>query len=310
MKNNIFKQLFGGLNMTWPKLIIFAILAAVYTAAMAIWVPDGNSFHNIAVTGEAWAVLALIVALNCKTPLDAATKTFVFFLISQPLIYLLQVPFSYMGWGLFGYYPYWFGITLLTFPAAYLAWYIKKDNIYSALILSVVIIFLFLHGVGAINTTINNFPSQLICAIFCFASAIILYLTLLKTKKTRLIAGAISLASLVAIIVAMILRGGLADVSGVIGIDMSPYISADETWQINTWDVDGATPDLHLLPGYDENGNDNGTLFYNLRVNFTPKSLGSHPFTLKSSSGKLMDCSLSISATEGSDITCNLHEGQ
>ena len=32
-------KLFGGLNMTWPKVIIFAIAAGVYTALMALWDP-------------------------------------------------------------------------------------------------------------------------------------------------------------------------------------------------------------------------------------------------------------------------------
>ena len=30
------KKLFGGLNLTWPKIIIGAILAGAYTALMAI----------------------------------------------------------------------------------------------------------------------------------------------------------------------------------------------------------------------------------------------------------------------------------
>ena len=36
-----------------------------------------------------------------RQPLICAAKVFVFFLISQPLIYLFQVPFSQDGWGLF-----------------------------------------------------------------------------------------------------------------------------------------------------------------------------------------------------------------
>ena len=122
--------------MTWPKVIIFAIAAGVYTALMALWVPASCSFHDITVTVEAWIPLALIVMVNCKGPLESALKTFVFFLISQPLVYLIQVPFSDMGWGLFGYYRYWFYITLCTLPAAFIGWSVKKNNIIAALILS------------------------------------------------------------------------------------------------------------------------------------------------------------------------------
>ena len=30
------KKLFGGINLTWLKLIIFAVLSAVYTAVVAV----------------------------------------------------------------------------------------------------------------------------------------------------------------------------------------------------------------------------------------------------------------------------------
>ena len=119
----IINKLFNGLNITWPKLVLFSIIMGVYTAIMAMCVPDGNSFHDIAVTPEWWVLPAIIIITNSKKPIEAALKTFVFFLISQPLVYLIQVPFNSMGWGLFGYYPYWFSITVLTFPAAFIGWF-------------------------------------------------------------------------------------------------------------------------------------------------------------------------------------------
>ena len=67
---SLIKKLFGGFEMTWKRLIIFAVLAGVYTALMALLVPDGNSFHDIAVTVEAWVLLAVIVIANCKKPLE------------------------------------------------------------------------------------------------------------------------------------------------------------------------------------------------------------------------------------------------
>ena len=47
------KKVFGGIEMTWKRVIIFAIIAGVYTALMAMLVPDGNSFHDIAVLPDA-----------------------------------------------------------------------------------------------------------------------------------------------------------------------------------------------------------------------------------------------------------------
>ena len=118
------KKIFGELKMSWVTVLILAVISGVYTALMAMLVPDNCSFHDIAVTMEVWILLAIIIITNCEKPLEAAAKTFVFFLISQPLVYLIQVPFSPMGWGIFGYYRYWFIVTLLTFPGAFIGWFI------------------------------------------------------------------------------------------------------------------------------------------------------------------------------------------
>ena len=179
--------------MSWIAVVIFAMAMGIYTALMAMFVPDGNSFHDIAVTMEWWVLLAVLIIVNCKKPLEAALKTFVFFLISQPLVYLIQVPFSEMGWGLFGYYPYWFKITLLTFPAAFIAWFIKKDKWYSALILSGATVLLTLTGVAYINRFIETPPNHLVSIIYCFAMSLIFIIAILKKKSTRAICLAITI---------------------------------------------------------------------------------------------------------------------
>lgn len=191
-----FKKLFGGLEITWPKLIIASIIMGVYTAIVAMLVPEGNSFHDIAVTPEWWVLLAILIIVNSKKPLDAALKTFVFFLISQPLVYLVQVPFSSMGWRLFGYYPYWFGITLLTFPGAFIGWYIKKDKWYSGVILSVMTVLLALTGVSFIYSFVETPPSHLITIIYCFTMIPIFIFAIFKNKTPRIITAAITALSL------------------------------------------------------------------------------------------------------------------
>ena len=167
-KTNFLHKIFGELNMSWPIVIIFAIAMGVYTALMAMLVPDGNSFHDIAVTAEWWVLPAILVIVNCKKPSESALKVFVFFLISQPLVYLIQVPFNSMGWQLFGYYPYWFKITLPTLPAGFIAWYMKKDQWYSGLILSSMTIFLAYVGLGIVRGFDNDFPNHLLTLIYCF----------------------------------------------------------------------------------------------------------------------------------------------
>ena len=192
---SFFKKLFGDINLTWPKLIIFAVIMGIYTALMAILVPDGNSFHDIAVTPEWWVLPAILIIVNCKKPLEAAFKTFVFFLISQPLVYLIQVPFSSMGWSLFGYYPYWFMITLFTLPGAFIGWYIKKDKWYSGVILSVMTVYLALTGVAYISNLSEHFPNHLISIIYCFTAIPIFIFTILKSQKPRLITAIITVVT-------------------------------------------------------------------------------------------------------------------
>lgn len=188
----VFKKIFGGLNLTWPKLIIFSIIMGIYAALMAMLVPDGNSFHDIAVTPEWWVLPAIIIIVNSKKPLEAALKTFVFFLISQPLVYLIQVPFNQMGWSIFGFYPYWFKITLLTFPGAFIGWFIKKDKWYSGIILALVTAFLAITGVSYIFSFIENPPSHLISIIYCFISVIVYIFAIFKDKIPRLITAVIT----------------------------------------------------------------------------------------------------------------------
>lgn len=169
-------KLFGGLNMSWLTVIIFAVASAAVTSIFLI-VPifENTSFREMGVTFEAWFLFAIIIMVNCKKPLESALKTFVFFLISQPLIYLFQVPFSYMGFGLFMYYKYWFIWTLLTFPMAFAGWYLKKRNWISLLLLLPVITYMAYVGTAYLNQTITTFPNHILAMLFCYGQ-IFLYL--------------------------------------------------------------------------------------------------------------------------------------
>lgn len=183
-----FSNLFFNINMSWFKVIIFSILSALFSALMLI-IPFTvhTSLSASGTTFEFWVFMALIIIMNCEKPLEAALKTFVFFLISQPLIYLFQVPFSYLGWDLFMFYKQWFVITLLTFPGAFIAWYIKKDNLLSVLILSVASFILVYMGKYYYSYVVNRFPFYSLAFIFCFAQAYGLGLILLKNKTNKII---------------------------------------------------------------------------------------------------------------------------
>ena len=182
-------KLFGGLDLTWPRLILFSLGAAVLTF-ICLMIPafKNTSFVRIGETLEAWILFAVIIMSNCKKPLESAAKTFVFFLISQPLIYLLQVPFSWQGWGLFQYYRYWFILTLLTFPAAFIGWYIKKKNYLSALILLPVIFFLTYTYVDGFKSAFRHFPHLLLMALFCLGQVLLYMYVFMEKLWVRLVA--------------------------------------------------------------------------------------------------------------------------
>lgn len=186
--------------MSWSVVVIFAIIMGIYTALMAMLVPDGNSFHDIAVMPEWWVLPAILIIVNCKKPLEAALKVFVFFLISQPLVYLIQVPFNYMGWGLFRYYPYWFYITLATLPGGFIGWFIKKDKWYSGVILSVMTALLVWMGLGYAKSLTENFPNHLLTIIYCFGIIPIFIFGILKKWQPRLVTTMITVIVLLALL--------------------------------------------------------------------------------------------------------------
>lgn len=182
-------RLFGGLSMRWPVVLLFAVGAAALAAFFLI-VPvfRNTSFERMGVTFEAWIFFAVLIMTNCKKPLEAAVKTFVFFLVSQPLIYLFQVPFSDMGWSLFGYYGYWFVWTLLTFPMAFVGWYITKRNWLSLLILAPILCFLSYCSVTGFRHAALHFPRMLVMALFCLGQ-MLLYLYAFTDKLWQKLLG-------------------------------------------------------------------------------------------------------------------------
>ena len=193
------KKLFGGIEFTWKRLILFAVICGVYTGVMTL-IPatKDTSFRDISITFEWWILFAILIIVNSKTPLDSALKVFVFFLISQPLVYLVQVPFSPDGFGLFRYYPAWFQWTLLTFPMAFVGHYMKKDKWWGLLILAPMLLFLGYHYVSFFGEAVHFFPQHLLSALFCAATLIIYPLFIFKDRRIRIAGLILSILILIA----------------------------------------------------------------------------------------------------------------
>ena len=223
-------KLYGGLNMSWPVVILFAVSAALLTfAALMIPAFDHSSVRRIGETVEAWIFFAVIIMANCKKPLESALKTFVFFLISQPLIYLLQVPFSWMGWGLFQYYKHWFILTLCTFPAAFAGWYIKKRNWLSLLILLPVIGLLTYYYVDGFQTAFRHFPRLLLMAVFCLAQVLLYLYTFTEKLWQKLVGFFVPLA----VVLVILLTGTPGEMSFTDFLPDNPTLSENAVVTVN-----------------------------------------------------------------------------
>lgn len=193
------KKLFGGLQITWPKLIVFAVICGVYTGVMAMLpATEDTSFRDISISFEWWILFAILIIVNSKSALDSACKVFVFFLISQPLVYLVQVSFNAMGFGLFVYYPTWFRWTLLTFPMAFVGWYMKKDKWWSLLILVPMLFFLGEHYLSFFGEAVHFFPQHLLSALFCAATLILYPLYIFQNKTIRIVGVTLSILLILA----------------------------------------------------------------------------------------------------------------
>ncbi len=197
-KKNWIHKLYGGLNMSWPVVLLYAVFAAALTFSfLMLPVFKDTSFARVGVYLEAWFFFAILLMANCKKPLESALKTFVFFLVSQPLIYLFQVPFNAYGWGIFRFYRYWFILTLLTLPMAYIGWYITKRNWLSVLILAPVLAFLGVTAYDAGTACLRQPPRLLVTALFCILQIVLYVLAFFPDGKKKLIGFAIPIAAAV-----------------------------------------------------------------------------------------------------------------
>ena len=279
------KKLFPG-RISWWEVIIFAVATALMTAAFLISpIFENTSFQRMGVYLEAWIFFAVLIMENCQKPLESALKTFVFFLVSQPLIYLFQVPFSAMGWSLFGYYRTWFIWTLFTFPMAFVGWYITKKNWLSLLILSPVLAFLAYTALDAARFTASHFPRLLVTALFCLGQ-IVLYLWAFTSKPLQ---KAVGLVIPLAVAAVVLLRTPQAGVDCAVFFPDDPVFSETATV---TEDNDSLT--LAIDP------RDDGAM---LRVHAT--AYGDTDFTV-TDGGATYDYTLQIRLDDGGSVVVNV----
>lgn len=178
------KALFGGIKLSWLMVIIGAIVIGVLVGLInCVSSLLDTSFRDPAIYFGFWIFCGIFIIMNSKSNLDSALKCFVFFLISQPLIYLVEVPFVRMGWGIFTYYKYWLIWTILCFPMGFIGYYLKKNKWWGLVILVPMMIFIALEMSAHVGGVLYYFPHHLLSALFCICSLIIYPLCIFKDNK-------------------------------------------------------------------------------------------------------------------------------
>ena len=192
------KKLFGGIDLTWKKVIIFAIVAGVYTAVMAMLpITNNTSFEDIAISFEVWILFGILIIMNSKSAKDSALKCFVFFLISQPIVYLIQDVIKHSNLFL-TYYRFWIIWTIATIPMGFIGYYMKKDKWWGLAILTPMLIFLGIHYSGFLGETLYYFPYHLLSTLFCIVTLLLYPICIFNDKKVKITGIIISLIIIIA----------------------------------------------------------------------------------------------------------------
>ncbi len=203
-------KLFGGLKMGWPGVIMFAIGAGLVTGILAsIPATDGTSFRDISISYEWWVIFAFIIASNCRKNWESALKTFVFFLISQPLIFAVEVLLGAvvadMAW--YYYSCIWGPATLFTLPGGFIAYYIQKQNAIGPIVLGLGCTLQLILGVSYTLKAVQTPPFHLLSALVCFASVAVMTFCIQKSTKNRVATFAIAVGVTVLLVVLLVLDG-------------------------------------------------------------------------------------------------------
>jgi len=274
------KKIFGGINLTWPKLIIMAIILGVYTAIMAMLpIAKDTSFSDLTVSFEVWIFLGIFIIMNSKSPKDSALKCFVFFLISQPLVYLVQDIIKHSN--LFNtYYRFWILWTIACIPMGFIGYYMKKDKWWGLLILIPMLLLTGKMCAGYLSDTMFSFPRHLLTTIFCIAALIIYPLAIFNNKKIKITGVVISGLLIISIFAICIINP--PKYSTILLYNGDEY-QFDDSY--NVYLVDKEYGDLSIE--YDERFED-----WALHADF--KKAGKTEFVIKSPDGKKTTFDISI----------------
>lgn len=202
--------LFCGQKMKWKTVILFAVITGIYTGLINTVAPLYNtSFRDIAISYEWWVVFAVIIVTAAKKNWEAMLKCFVFFLISQPLVYLAEWVIGRLFGGLsfieakdfsqllHYYLKIWLPATFLTLPGGFIAYYCKRQNLLGSVILGIGNAIMLLMAENYIITAVSDFPYHILTAVFCIVAPVIMTLEIQKKRKWRIVSAAVGVGIVV-----------------------------------------------------------------------------------------------------------------
>jgi hypothetical protein len=194
--------------MGWLAVILFAVAAGAYTGIVgSIPAAEGTSFKDIAISFEWWVIFAVVIASNCTKSWESALKIFVFFLISQPLCFIIEVVFGLSVDQALYYCSIWGPVTLLTLPGGFIAYYINRQNVFGSVILGLGNSIQAFLGIAYIIQMLGNPPYHLLSAIVCFASVFIMTFQIQKDNRNRVISLLVPVVVVVAALVFIRMTG-------------------------------------------------------------------------------------------------------
>ena len=207
-----FRKLYGNRKMSWLTVILFAVATGIYTGIiMLIPALKDTSFQDIGVNLEWWVIFAVFIVVNCQKNWEAMLKCFIFFLISQPLVYLVEVVFGPLSIGMAIYYYriIWFRWTIAVLPGAFIAFYCKKQDLLGAFILGFGNAIQLILGLTYIVKCISDFPHHGLSALVSIASVFIMNFSIQKQKRYCAASLAVALVITVLVIIVAALTGRL-----------------------------------------------------------------------------------------------------
>lgn len=194
--------------MTWPAVCISAAVIGAYVGVInQIPLLRDTSFRDIAVTMEWWVLFAVLIAANCGRALEAGAKCLAFFLISQPVIFLVELPTVGLERALYYYIHIWLPISLLTLPGGAVAFFAKLQNALGAAILGVGNTVVALVGVSYFLQLRAAFPRHLLTVLSCAGIIVCTVLGVQKKWQIRLLF-LLTTALLTAVIILVAVKSG------------------------------------------------------------------------------------------------------